>query len=428
MKRKLIAIFMTIAMLTTMVPAAFAADETSDSFAEVTTQALTQVDGVYQIGTAAEFMEFVALVNNGDYDANAVLTANIDMSGQTDYVPMGTYSNPYSGEFNGQDYTISNLSITGNDSHMWAGIFGVVSGTVSHLKLDNVDVNNSSQSSGGDSAQAASGSIAGAIRNGGTVEYITALSTCSVEGFYRTGGIVGSCRDRNASVSHCVNYAAVTGHANYTGGIVGAAHNFLSITSNFGTFVSDCTNHGSVTGTTEVGGIVGYTDRASVTNCLNKGTISGSGNYGTGGIVGCDIYNPQSIFIPAMGSTISDSTNEGAATAPRAGGILGSYVIAPGDSQPTIGNKYSTITDCINTGAISSANNAGKCGAIYGAPISYAHGDAESYVNHMIVRLQNCKVAGSVEGTTITAENYMDYIAASNITDETGNEYYNGSN
>ena len=46
----------------------------------------------------------------------------------------------------------------------------------------------------------------------------------------------------------------------------------------------------------------------------------------------------------------------------------------------------------------------------------------------MIVRLQNCKVAGSVEGTTITAENYMDYIAASNITDETGNEYYNGSN
>lgn len=269
MKKKLfLAATMALAMT------AFAAPALADDAAVTATEGLTQMNDVYQIEDTVDFLAFAAKVNGGETDAAAILLADIDLTGTENYIPMGTYNDPYEGDFNGNGKTIKNLSITCNDSHMWAGIFGVISGDIYNFKLDNVDVVNNSQSSGSDSAQAASGTAAGAIRNGGSILDVTALNTCSVEGYYRTGGIVGSCRDRNAEVTNCINYATVEGNANYTGGIVGAAHNFFSIFSDFGTYVSGCKNHGDVTGTTEVGGIVGYTDRASVSGCLNKGTVT----------------------------------------------------------------------------------------------------------------------------------------------------------
>ena len=47
------------------------------------TWALDQVGGVYQIGTGQDLADFAALVNGGDVTANAVLTADIDYTGQT---------------------------------------------------------------------------------------------------------------------------------------------------------------------------------------------------------------------------------------------------------------------------------------------------------------------------------------------------------
>ena len=42
-----------------------------------TATALTKTDGVYQIGTAQDLIDFSALVNAGETDANAVMTADI---------------------------------------------------------------------------------------------------------------------------------------------------------------------------------------------------------------------------------------------------------------------------------------------------------------------------------------------------------------
>ena len=43
--------------------------------------ALSEVGGVYQIGTAADLVAFAELVNGGKPFANAVLTADIDKGG-----------------------------------------------------------------------------------------------------------------------------------------------------------------------------------------------------------------------------------------------------------------------------------------------------------------------------------------------------------
>lgn len=404
MKKRFFSLMMAFCLMLSLAPAAFAANGTLTKNAE----------GYYEISDAADLQAFAALVNSGsERNANAMLTANIDL-GNESFTPIGTYTNAYTGTFNGNGYTIKNATISGSDQTViWVGLFGCINGgTVQSFTLDNIRVTNASTaSSGADSEQAASGVAVGILGTGkgGTVDKIIVLNTCSVSGVYRTGGIVGSSRDASTIISNCVNRAAVSGSGNYTGGIVGAAHNAWTKPSATGTKVTECTNYGAIIGTSEIGGIVGYTDRAVITSCHNHGNVTGTGNYGTGGIVGCDIYNPRSIFKPTIGSTISNCTNDGSVSAPRAGGILGSYVVSPGQNQNS-SNRYSTITGCTNLGAISSPNGNGTCGSIYGAPVTYKSGDADAYVDHMIVKIEHCVVGGTVEGASVP-ESEADFAA-----------------
>ena len=87
--------------------------------------ALTQDgNGVYQIGTADELIDFAGIVNSGQANANAVLTADIDMSGKT-WTPIGNNDHRYVGIFDGQYHMIDNLKYEGANK---VGIFGVVDG------------------------------------------------------------------------------------------------------------------------------------------------------------------------------------------------------------------------------------------------------------------------------------------------------------
>ena len=86
--------------------------------------ALEQVDGVYQIGTADELIEFAGIVNGGENGAKAVLTADIDMTEKT-WTPIGDNDHRYVGTFDGQYHMIDNLVYEGGEK---AGIFGVVNG------------------------------------------------------------------------------------------------------------------------------------------------------------------------------------------------------------------------------------------------------------------------------------------------------------
>ena len=86
--------------------------------------ALERVEGVYQIGTADQLIEFAAIVNGGENGANAILTADIDMTGKT-WTPIGDNDHRYVGTFDGQYHKIDNLKIEGESK---IGIFGVVNG------------------------------------------------------------------------------------------------------------------------------------------------------------------------------------------------------------------------------------------------------------------------------------------------------------
>ena len=66
--------------------------------------ALEKTDGVYQIGTADDFVAFAQIVNGGDRTANAILTANIDLGSTTTQIGVG---GDYQGLFDGKGYSIT---------------------------------------------------------------------------------------------------------------------------------------------------------------------------------------------------------------------------------------------------------------------------------------------------------------------------------
>lgn len=67
--------------------------------------ALSEVNGVYQIGTAEDLKAFAELVNGDNPYANAVLTADIDKG--TDGTMIGRDGQDYQGFFDGQGHTIT---------------------------------------------------------------------------------------------------------------------------------------------------------------------------------------------------------------------------------------------------------------------------------------------------------------------------------
>ena len=209
-------------------------------------------DGYYEINSANLLRQFAITVNGGEYTANAVLSADIDMTDKPWPNSIGDWqsSHMYKGKFDGQGHSITNLTInTVRDYH---GLFGVV----------------------GQDAEIKNFYIDGAIT----------VNNNSI-------GIVSYTRDDNVLISNIhsnMNFSGASGQR--VGGIVGNANQ----ASNVGTATIDrCVYSGTMTltGTGNKGGIVGYIlnngyVKTTISNCIFDGTITNDGNAETGGIVG----------------------------------------------------------------------------------------------------------------------------------------------
>ena len=89
--------------------------------------ALSEVDGVYQIGTAEDLEEFTALVNKGNRFANALLTADIVKSSPSTMI--GTDAIEYEGIFDGAGHSITidlKTDSRGIALFRWVGRKGIV--------------------------------------------------------------------------------------------------------------------------------------------------------------------------------------------------------------------------------------------------------------------------------------------------------------
>lgn len=109
--------------------------------------------GRYQITTANDLISMACWVNHGDsahVDGVYELKNDIDLTG-SDWIPIGTSANPFTGEFYGGFYKLSNMNITttvyNGGTYMGfllygAGMFGYVSGAnIVDLRLINPTLN-----------------------------------------------------------------------------------------------------------------------------------------------------------------------------------------------------------------------------------------------------------------------------------------------
>ena len=104
---------------------------------------LQPVNGWYEISNYDELQEFVMLLRNGQTGICGRLTADIDMAGVKNFMPLAYYQDgvdcAYSGQFDGQCHVIRNLTIEPDESRSFhLGFFGHINGgTVMNLGFEN---------------------------------------------------------------------------------------------------------------------------------------------------------------------------------------------------------------------------------------------------------------------------------------------------
>ena len=241
-------------------------------------QMMPQVDGVYQLSTAKQVQLFSITVNNGQGDAKAVLTNDIDMSELESYIPIGTYSSaPFTGEFDGQGYKITGFNLVSSENG--AGFIGYASGAT----IKNFSIEGAIEYSDGTGVGAIGWATGTALSNIHSTLNIAVVSIA-----HHIGGVCGHLSE-NSSATNCSFSGTITetgGSHDCIGGI-GAY-------SNNGVKYENCANYGTITYTNAsayAGGICGYVNNDSFTgvfNCLNTGTVqiaSGTPTYG-GAFVG----------------------------------------------------------------------------------------------------------------------------------------------
>ena len=181
------------------------------------------------------------------------------------------------------------------------------------------------------------------------------------------GVIISNCGAEETEVNG-INYGY------YIGGMVGRVERTATITN--------CYNTGSVSGTSGVGGIVGYLKgTATITNCYNTGSVSGG--WYVGGIVGYvyDFYDAgATTTITNCYNTGSVSGNSGSSSASGIGGIVG-YL------QGT-----ATITNCYNTGSVSGSNN------YIGGIVGYVYETVATITNCYYLKIKTSSVNANLNG------------------------------
>jgi hypothetical protein len=249
----------------------------------------------YEIQTAGQFLTIGC--HPEDFDKSYVLTADLDFNAvdHSQCLPIGFERVSFTGQFDGQSHSLSNLRIS-QPRALGVGVFGLVGDSAvraSHEGFHYEIRDNGSYSWGsyGSSSYPASMSTS-TIRNlhlhgvsvmgqqyvGGLIGVgmgtVTDFSVSSqVTGMAWVGGLVGRCL--SGTLSDCRADVQASGEFG-VGGLVGMANGTLN--------VFDCQAGGIVTGQVFTGGLIGYSLYNAISGCAALADVQG--RYNAGGCLG----------------------------------------------------------------------------------------------------------------------------------------------
>ena len=190
-------------------------------------------DGYYELASGKDLVWFSQMVNNGSGNLNAKLTADIQMEDEDNerFQPIGTTAVLYTGTFDGQLHTISNLVIDRPDQY--TGMFGCVGGGV-------------------------------------VIENFVLDNTCSISGGAFTGLVGGSNGSGEVRFLQLGNEGTVTSSAQNAGGIYGC-----NMSSAAKPIIENCYVTGKVKGANESGQISGWAASGQVRNTWSIAELEG---------------------------------------------------------------------------------------------------------------------------------------------------------
>ena len=213
-----------------------------------------------------------------------VQTADIDATdteiwdGEAGFSPIGWYEaydnqNQFRGSYDGQGYSISNLTIN-RPTERRIGLFGATNhATIKNLKIINADIT-------GEMA----GTIIGRAYGNNTIKNCYATGSVTSKDTY-TGGLVAWFA--YSDMVNCISNVTVSG-TSYTGGLVGHLQ---------GSNITQSYNLGDISPSSaawneKMGGIAGAANsNSAIDNCYSAGSISGGTEIG--GIVSIIVDNSQ---------------------------------------------------------------------------------------------------------------------------------------
>ena len=239
----------------------------NSSLVESSSYPIRNLTGIYdQAQLAAIGTDAVTL---GKY--YILVASSIALTGN--WMPIGNDTTSFTGSFDGQNNTISGLTI--NTTVGYQGLFGYVNGgTVKNLGLTGVDIINGGNGTGG---------VVGYSNNG-------IIENCSVDGSItgsgeRIGGAVGY--TDNSTIQNCYTICNINSSGILVGGVVGRIDNGSIIKNCYakGTIISTGVGTGVDAGAGWIGGVVGAAIDSTIQNCYATGNVTGYGSR-VGGLVG----------------------------------------------------------------------------------------------------------------------------------------------
>ena len=328
---------------------------------------------------------------NENVGANYILVEDITLVGSYSgalIAPVDTSAGSFCGVFDGNGYTIEDLTITGSSDYV--GLFGRVhdNGVVENLTLENVDI------AGDEYVGSLVGRSDGCIIDCHVVN--SDPTSTGVSGYMYVGGLIGLTGQGHA-VSDCTAAVGVSATNNFVGGLIGQNNAYVWDCSASGTVESTIVTVSSSAG--YAGGLIGWHGSSRLTDSYASGDVISSGSR-TGGLVGEANITSESIincyatgdvsytgsgttygFI-CMGGLIGMSLTEvsscyatgdvdAGAVGDRAGGLMGQAgaltqdcyalgdVVGRNDIGGAIGLSTVAVANCYSTGAVSGSSNVG---------------------------------------------------------------------
>ncbi len=273
---------------------------------------ITDVYGLQGIGSPSNALLNDAYVLNNDIDASA--TANWNEG--AGFVPIGNIGQSFDGQFNGNNYTISGLTINLPEGS-GVGLFGY---TGADAVIQQTGLANDS--------------VTGNINTGGLVGgnlglVETSFANGDVQGSggsQSTGGLVGG---NTGTVEQSESSGTVTG-GEFVGGLVG-------LNNTGGGNINNAYSTANVSGESYVGGLVGQ-NLATINNTYATGPVSG-GESTPGGLAGGNSGTITNSFYDTQttgaGSGVGSGSSAGVTGATTADLESESFILANSPSTPT---------------------------------------------------------------------------------------------